>query len=76
MPDNESKRLAEENVFGSTPQQWAMEAAEAEEKRHRAEHGPEDAPPKPAWPVWWCEECSTWSPTNASHGHMRPGGWQ
>jgi hypothetical protein len=65
----ELRRLAEERVFGSTVDQWVREAEEAEEVRFRSIHGPEDAPPKPPWVSYWCEECDGWAPGNAIHGH-------
>lgn len=43
-------------------------AEEQAEWQWVAEHGPEDAPPRPPWPVGWCVRCMAWQPTSAAHG--------
>lgn len=52
----------ERSVLDTPVSEWIAEAERIEVSRFRAQHGPEDAPPRPAWPVEWCDGCEGWMP--------------
>lgn len=66
-------RSMEQRVLDTPVSEWVREAEEAEEARYRAQHGPENAPPRPAWPVKWCDGGGGhWEPLGTAHSHGPP----